>query len=108
MSVTSFFSSFLNTVHGDAPEEKQPESETTEEEVAEAEEPSKESEEEEEVEAEDVCLHSGYKCRPLLLMSLRSIGSPYHFGGVQKVSSMRFSNETFRTLPGEGAIWTRL
>jgi hypothetical protein len=107
MSVTSFFSSFLNTVHGDAPEEKQPESETTEEEVAEAEEPSKESEEEE-VEAEDVCLHSGYKCRPLLLMSLRSIGSPYHFGGVQKVSSMRFSNETFRTLPGEGAIWTRL
>ncbi|KAG2143914.1 Non-heme 11 kDa protein of cytochrome bc1 complex [Suillus cothurnatus] len=52
MSVTSFFSSFLNTVHGDAPEEKQPESETTEEEVAEAEEPSKESEEEE-VEAED-------------------------------------------------------
>ncbi|KAJ8592367.1 hypothetical protein M405DRAFT_859809 [Rhizopogon salebrosus TDB-379] len=50
MSVSSFFSSFLNTVHGDAPEEKQPESEPKEEEVAEAEEPSKESEETEEVE----------------------------------------------------------
>jgi ubiquinol-cytochrome c reductase subunit 6 len=57
MSVSSFFSSFLNTVHGDAPEEKQPESEPKEEEeeVAEAEEPSKESEETEEV--EDVGLH---------------------------------------------------
>ncbi|KAG2101370.1 Non-heme 11 kDa protein of cytochrome bc1 complex [Suillus discolor] len=53
MSVTSFFSSFFNTVHGDAPEEKQPENETKEEEVAEAGEPSKESEEEE-VEAEDI------------------------------------------------------
>lgn len=54
MSVTSFFSSFLNTVHGDAPEEKQPDDKTIEEEVVEAGEPSKESEEEEEVEAEDV------------------------------------------------------
>jgi ubiquinol-cytochrome c reductase subunit 6 len=54
MSVSSFFSSFLNTVHGDAPEEKQPEKE---EEVVEAE-PSKESEEAEEEEAEDVGLHS--------------------------------------------------
>lgn len=57
MSVSSFFSSFLNTVHGDAPEEKQPENEHKEEEVAEAE-PSKESEEAEEEEAEDVGLHS--------------------------------------------------
>ncbi|KAG2048590.1 Non-heme 11 kDa protein of cytochrome bc1 complex [Suillus hirtellus] len=53
MSVTSFFSSFFNTVHGDAPEEKQPENENKEEEVAEVGEPSKESEEEE-VEAEDI------------------------------------------------------
>ncbi|KAG2151122.1 Non-heme 11 kDa protein of cytochrome bc1 complex [Suillus bovinus] len=52
MSMTSFFSSFFNTVHGDAPEEK-PEDESKEVEVAEAEEPSKESEEEE-VEAEDI------------------------------------------------------
>ncbi|KAG0706278.1 Non-heme 11 kDa protein of cytochrome bc1 complex [Suillus ampliporus] len=54
MSVSSFFSSFFNTVHGDAPEEKQPETEHKEEEVAEVEESSKESEEVEEVEAEDV------------------------------------------------------
>ncbi|KIK45715.1 hypothetical protein CY34DRAFT_77483 [Suillus luteus UH-Slu-Lm8-n1] len=54
MSVTSFFSYFVNTVHGDAPEEKQPDDKNIEEEVAEAGEPSKESEEEEEVEAEDV------------------------------------------------------
>jgi hypothetical protein len=107
MSVTSFFSSFLNTVHGDAPEEKQPDNKTIEEEVAEAGEPPKESEEEEEVEAEDVCLHSGYKYR-LLLLILRSIGPSHHYGRVQKFSSMRFFNETFRTLPREGAIWTRL
>jgi hypothetical protein len=107
MSVTSFFSSFLNTVHGDAPEEKQPDDKTIEEEVVEAGEPSKESEEEEEVEAEDVCLHSGYE-KSLLMFILRSIGSPYHYGGVQKLSSVRFSNETFRTLPREGAVWTRL
>ncbi|KAG1807167.1 ubiquinol-cytochrome C reductase hinge protein-domain-containing protein [Suillus subaureus] len=54
MSVTSFFSSFFNTVHCDAPEEKRPENEMKEEEVAEVGEPSKGSEEEEEVEAEDV------------------------------------------------------
>jgi hypothetical protein len=107
MSVTSFFSTFFNTVHGDAPEEKQPDDKNIEEEVAEAGEPSKESEEEEEVEAEDVCLHPGYKYR-LLILIFRSVGSPYHFGGVQKLSSVRFSNETFRTLPREGAVWTRL
>ncbi|KAG2034208.1 ubiquinol-cytochrome C reductase hinge protein-domain-containing protein [Suillus americanus] len=54
MSVTSFFSSFFNTVHGDAPEEKHPENEIKEEAVAEAGEPSKGSEEEEEVEVEDI------------------------------------------------------
>lgn len=107
MSVTSFFSSFFNTVHGDAPEEKQPESENKEEEVAEVGEPSKESEEEE-VEAEDVCLHSRYKYRLLLLMLFLSVDPPCHYRGVQKLSSVRFFNETFRTLPGESAIWTRL
>lgn len=58
MSVSSFFSSFFNTVHGDAPEEKQPENEHKEEEVVETAEPSGESEEAEEVEAEDVGLHT--------------------------------------------------
>ena len=67
----------------------------------------RESEEEEEVEAEDVCLHPGYKYRLLMLIP-RTVGSPYHFGGVQKLSSVRFSNETFRTLPRKGAVWTRL
>jgi len=57
MSVSSFFSSFLNTVHGDAPEEKQLENEK-EAEVIEAEETPKGSEEAEEVEAEDVGFHS--------------------------------------------------
>jgi hypothetical protein len=58
MSVSSFFSSFFDTVHGDAPEEKQPENKHMEEEVAETAEPSGESEEAEEVEAEDVGLHT--------------------------------------------------
>lgn len=58
MSVSSFFSSFFNTVHGDAPEEEQPENKPQEEEVTETAEPSGESEEAEEVEAEDVGLHT--------------------------------------------------
>jgi len=77
MSASSFFSSFFNTVHGDAQEE-QPENEHKEEEVAEA---GEQSQEAEEVEAEDVSLHS--RCVAFsLLIALLFIGSPYHSGRV--------------------------
>ena len=53
MSLSSFFSSFLPTVHADAPEEKEPKQEEAPAEEPAEEEPAAEEEEEEE-EPEDV------------------------------------------------------
>jgi len=68
-SITSFFSSFISTVHNDDEEKQEdasapPPADNTEESESESEPEAKEAEEEEEEEPEDVCYLS-YSCRHL-------------------------------------------
>lgn len=99
MSLSSFFSSFLPTVHADAPAEepeKQPEQAPAEEPAEE--EPAAEEEEEEE-EPEDVRTLP-YATPPTLTDDTRPVGPSRHPRGVRPVCQVRGCHEALPAMRG--------